>query len=399
MPPVEIMKDIHWVGAIDWNIRDFHGYSTEKGTSYNSYLVMDDKITLFDTVKKGFGSEMLHNIYRVVDPKKIDYIVVNHVELDHSGELPAMIELVKPEKIICSKMGKKALLDHFHQKDWPFEAVGTGDEISLGKRTVSFIETRMLHWPDSMFSYFKDDKLLLSSDAFGQHWASSERFMDEADEHELMRQAAKYYANIILLYSSHIQKLLAAVREMDLQIDMIAPDHGLIWRHDPLKIVAAYDKWSRQEPAKKALIIYETMWASTQTMARAIYEGLLSQGVSVKMMDLKKNHRSDIMTEALDAKALIVGSPTLNNQMMPAVADILTYMKGLKPVNRIGAAFGSYGWSGEALKQINQALEEMKVEIVDEGIRIKYVPNHETLGPCVELGKKIGAAINESVPD
>ena len=354
---------------------------------------MDEKIALFDTVKKGFRSSLLHNIRGLTDPEKIDYIVVNHVEPDHSGELSEIIKIVKPEKIICSKMGKKALLDHYHQEDWPYHVVETGDEISLGKKTISFIETRMLHWPDSMFSYLKEDKLLISSDAFGQHWATSERFADEVDEPELMRHAAKYYANILLLYSSHLQKLLATVQEIGLEIDMIAPDHGLIWREDPLKIVAKYDQWSKQEPAEKALIIYETMWNSTATMARAIYDGLMEEGVSVKMIDLKYNHRSNIMTEVLDAKAIIMGSATLNNQMMPGVADILTYMKGLKPQNKIGAAFGSFGWSGEAVKQINKSFEEMKIELVDDGQRIKYVPTHKTLAPCVELGRKIGKAI------
>jgi flavorubredoxin len=393
MSAIEIKKDIYWVGTIDWNVRDFHGYSTKKGTTYNSYLVMDDKITLFDTVKKGFRSSLLHKIREITDPEKIDYIVVNHVEPDHTGELPEIIKIVKPEKIICSKMGKKALLDHFHQEDWPYHPVETGDEISLGKKTISFIETRMLHWPDSMFSYLKEDKILISSDAFGQHWATSERFADEVDEHELMQHAAKYYANIILLYSSHIQKLLATVQETGLEIDMIAPDHGLIWREDPIKIVEAYDRFSKQEPVEKALIIYETMWNSTETMAKAIYDGLIKEGVSVKMMDLKFNHRSNIMTEVLDAGAVIIGSPTLNNGMMPMVGDILTYMKGLKPKNKIGAAFGSYGWSGEAVKQINNAFEEMKFDIVDDGLRIKYVPTHKTLAPCVELGRKIGKAI------
>jgi flavorubredoxin len=395
MPPLEIMKDIYWVGAVDWNIRDFHGYATEKGTSYNAYLVMDEKIALFDAVKKGFRDDLLNDIRRVTDPEKIDYIVVNHVEPDHTGELPALVDLIKPEKIICSKMGKKALLDHFHREDWPYHDVATGDEISLGRRTVSFIETRMLHWPDSMFSYFKEDRLLISSDAFGQHRATSERFVDEVDASEVMRDAAKYYANIILLYSAHIQKLLAAVKKMGLKIDMIAPDHGLIWREDPMQIVSAYDRWSRHETAEKAIIIYETMWDSTRMMARAIYSGLIEEGISVKMMDLKNNHRSDIMAEALDARALVIGSPTLNNEIMPAVADILTYMKGLKPRNRIGAAFGSYGWSGEAVKRINQFFEEMQFSIVDDGLRIKYVPTGEALTSCEALGRKIGAAIKQ----
>lgn len=397
MPPVEIKDKIYWVGAVDWDIRNFHGYSTEKGTSYNNYLIMDEKIALFDTVKKPFRSDMLHNIRRVVDPAKIDYLIVNHVEMDHSGSVPEVVDLVKPEKIFCSAKGKEALIQHFHHEDWPYEVVESGREISLGKRTVTFLETRMLHWPDSMFSYVKEEKLLVSSDAFGQHWATSERFDDEVDEPELFGHAAKYFANILLLYSPLIQKLIANVTEMGLKIDMIACDHGLIWRKNPGKIIQAYDKWSRQEPTKKALIIYSTMWHSTETMAKAIYDGLVQQGVSAKMMNLECTHRSDVLTELLDAKAVIVGSSTLNNGMLPSVADILTYIKGLKPKNKIGAAFGSYGWSGEAVKLITGALEDMKIEVIDPGVRVKYVPDHEALHPCVELGKKMGAAINESV--
>lgn len=397
MPPIEIMKNVHWVGALDWDVRDFHGYLTRKGTTYNNFLVKDEKVALFDTVRKPFYSEMMHNVRRVIDPARIDYIVVNHVEMDHSGSLPQVIDEVKPEKVFCSPKGKEALIEHFHREDWPFEVVESGTEISLGKRTVSFLETRMLHWPDSMFSYLKEDKLLISSDAFGQHWATSERFEDEVDEPELMRHAAKYFANILLPYSNLVLKLISDVTDMGLEIDMIACDHGLMWRHDPGKIIGAYARWSRQEAARKAVIVYDTMWHSTETMARAIYDGLIQEGVSVKMMNLKQDHRSDVMTELLDAKALVVGSSTLNNNMLPAMGDFLTYMKGLKPRHKLGAAFGSYGWSGEAVKHMNKMLEDAKVDVIDAGVKARYVPDHQALGPCVELGKKIGRAINDSV--
>ncbi len=393
MPPVEIKKDIHWVGALDWNVRDFHGYSTKKGSTYNNFLVMDEKITLFDTVKKPFLSEMMHNVRRLIDPEKIDYIVVNHVEMDHSGSLPEVIELAKPEKVFCSPKGKEAIIEHFHREDWPLEAVESGSELSLGKRTVHFLETRMLHWPDSMFSYLKEDKLLISSDAFGQHWCTSERFNDEVDQPELYRHGAKYFANILLPYSGLIQKLIADVTAMGIEIDMIACDHGLMWRDNPMQIVEAYDKWSKQAPEKKVLVIYDTMWHSTETMAKAVFDGALQEGVSAKMLSLKHNHRSDVMTELLDAAAVVVGSSTLNNGMLPEVADFLTYMKGLRPKNKIGAAFGSYGWSGEAVKHINQELEAAKIKIIDEGVRAKYVPHHDALKPCVELGRKIGKAV------
>lgn len=395
MKPVEIKPDIFCVGAVDWNIRDFHGYALEKGTTYNAYLVRDEKTVLFDTVRQGFGNDLLHNLHQVIDPAKIDYIVVNHVELDHSGCLPEMIELIKPEKIFCSPMGHKALLEHFHRPDWPYEVVKTGDRITLGKRSVQFIETRMLHWPDSMFSYLPEDKLLISSDAFGQHWATSQRFDDEVDTAELMAHAAKYYANILLLFSPAVEKLLAQVEADGLEIEMIAPDHGLVWRRDPAAILEAYRAWSRQQPRRKAVIIYDTMWHSTEKMAKAVAHGLQLEGINeVRLLHARKNHRSDIMTEVMDAKAVIFGSATLNNNIMPAMADVLTYMKGLRPKNKLGAAFGSYGWSGEAVKHLNASLEGMGFAMpAAAGVRIKNVPSHETLAECVALGRTIAQAM------
>jgi flavorubredoxin len=395
MPPIEILKDVHWVGAIDWNIRDFHGYSVDRGTTYNAFLVMDEKVTLFDTVKQGFRSELLHHIRRIIDPTTIDYLVVNHAEMDHSGLVPEVVDLVKPEKIFCSERGRKALLAHFHRENWPYEVVKTGDTISLGKRTVRFIETRMLHWPDSMFSYIPEDRLLISSDAFGQHVATTERFDDEVDLSMLLRHAAKYYANIILPFSNLVQKLLSLVKEMDLEVDMIAPDHGVIWRRNRGKILECYDEWSQQRSRVKALVIYDTMWHSTERMAKAIVDGLVQEGVSVRMFDLATNHRSDIITEVLDAGALVIGSPTLNNGMLPRMADFLHYMKGLRPANKIGAAFGSYGWSGEAVRLINAIMEEMKFTVIDPGIKVQYVPVHDDLKRCAELSRKVAKELKE----
>lgn len=396
MQPIEVKKNIYWVGAVDWNVRDFHGYQVPKGTTYNSFLVLDEKVTLFDTVKKPFKSDLMANIRKLIDPSKIDYIVVNHVEMDHSGALPEIMDLIKPEKLICSTMGKKVLIDHFHRDDWPYEVVETGKSVSLGKKSVQFMETRMLHWPDSMFSYLVEDKMLISSDAFGQHWATSERFDDEIDLDELLSQSAKYYANILLLYSPLVQKLLASVQKSGMKIDMIAPDHGLIWRSHPQKIIEAYDNWSQQKARKKAVLIYDTMWQSTETMAHAIADGLNQEGVDFKMLNLKHNHRSDVMTEILDAKALLLGSSTLNNGILPTMADMLCYMKGLKPVGKIGAAFGSYGWSGESVKLLTQALDDMKIKVVDEGIRVKFAPTQQDLERCMELGRKIGKMVKEN---
>jgi flavorubredoxin len=392
MKPIEIAKGIYSVGVEDWNIRDFHGYSTNKGTSYNSFLVLDDRVTLIDTVKEGHVDELLANIASIVDPKKIDLVVSNHTELDHSGGLLRIMHRIGEKKpLYCSKLGAKNLAKHF-PKNWDFRPVKSGEELSIGKRTLSFLETRMVHWPDSMFTYLKEDKILFSSDAFGQHYADYEKFDDQAGE-EVWHHAKKYYANILMLYSPLILKLIQTIQSLGIEINMICPDHGIIWRKHPAKILSAYAKWAKQESKTKAVVIYDTMWHSTEKMANAIAEGLARANVAVKPIRIRSSHRSDIMTEILDAKAVIVGSPTINNQMFPTVADVLTYMKGLKPLNKIGGAFGSYGWSGEAVKLITKELEEMKFEMIAPGIRHQYVPQGKNLENCFDYGQKIGTAI------
>ena len=393
MNSVKIKDNIYWVGAIDWDVRDFHGYSTNRGTTYNAFLIIDEKITLIDTVKPSLKADFFKRLREVIDPEKIDYIVVNHVEMDHSGILPEVVDLVKPEKIICSKMGQKALVQHFHREDWPYEIADPGKEISLGERTLSFMETRMLHWPDSMFTYVKEDKLLFTSDAFGQHLATSERFDDEVDQAILMEELTKYYANILTLYSPKVRKLIQTVAESGLEIEMIAPDHGVIWRSNPGLAIECYDKWSNNRGDGNALIIYDTMWHSTETMAKEILAGLQDENISAKLLNLRYNHRSDVMREVLNASGIILGCPTLNNGLLPRMAGFLMYMSGLRPTNKVGAAFGSFGWSGESVKLLNKAMEEMKFDVVDAGLRVKYVPMEENLSQCVELGRKVGQAI------
>ena len=393
MKTIELAENVYWVGAVDWITRDFHGYSTERGTTYNAFLIIDEKITLIDTVKKPYKSELMHRIHNIIDPKKIDYLVVNHVEMDHSGALPEVIEAINPEKVICSKMGHKALLQHFHRPDWPYHVVTPGEELSLGKRTLNFLETRMLHWPDSMFTYLKEDQILFTSDAFGEHLATSERFDDEVNQDVLMHEAAKYYANILTLYSPLVKKLLAKVQEMQLPIKMLAPDHGVIWRDNPGKIIEAYSRWCVHQGNGKALVIYDTMWESTKMMAKAVAEGLHEQGVEYKLIDLQVNHRSDVMTDVLEASAIVLGSSTLNNGMLPRMADFLMYMRGLRPTNKVGAAFGSYGWSGEAVKMMNEVLKDMNIILCHEGVKVQYVPEHAQLAQCVELGRTVGKAM------
>jgi flavorubredoxin len=396
---LKIAEGIYWVGAIDWNIRDFHGYSTYEGSTYNAFLILDEKVALIDTVKRPFLDELLERISSIIDPKKIDLVISNHTEMDHSGALPALLHIIgKKKPVYCSKMGKKNLSLHF-QEELNLIEVKDKEEISIGKRRIRFLETRMIHWPDSMFSYLENEHILFSSDAFGQHYASTERFDDQVDKATIMLQAKKYYANIILPYSSLVKALLEKITKLNIQINMICPDHGILWRTEEgiSQILDAYNQWSEQKRKKKALVVYDTMWHSTEMMAETIAESIAEEDIEVKVMNLRRWHRSDIMTEMIDAAAVLIGSPTINNGLFPTVSDFLTYMKGLKPKNKIVAAFGSYGWSGEAVKLINKEFEEMKLEVADPGLRIQFVPDKEGLRKCREFGKKIASILLDSV--
>jgi len=391
---VKVTDKVYWVGAVDWTTRDFHGYSTDRGTTYNAYLVLADKITLVDTVKAPYKDELLARIASLIDPADIAYVISNHSEMDHSGCLPEITDLVKPERVFASSMGVKALSDHFHSGHKIVE-VKDGESISLGSMKVTCYETRMLHWPDSMVSYLAEERILFSQDGFGMHLASSERFDDEIVDSILEYEAAKYYANILLPFSNITLKVLEKLMELGIEIDIIAPDHGPIWRDKIDWILSLYTKWARREPKRKAVIVYDTMWRSTEKMARAIEDGLAAGGVHVVTIHARRSHRSTVATEILDAGALVVGSPTINNNIFPALADTLTYLKGLKPRGLVGAAFGSYGWSGESVKQVEDFLHEMKVELVSEGIRAKYVPDGKVLAQCRELGEKLAERLQD----
>jgi flavorubredoxin len=394
--PIEIADGVYSVGCRDLDIRDFHGYSTYEGTTYNAFLVLGEKNVLIDTVKEHFGDELLANISRIIDPKLIDIVISNHTEMDHSGAIPKMMHKIGEDKpIYCSKMGAKNLEAHFHRK-FNFQVVGTGDTLKVGNRTFSFLDTKMLHWPDSMFTYLAEEAILFSSDAFGQHYAGDMFFDDEIGD-EIMPHARKYYANILLHFSPRVQALLKDVAKLNLKIDMICPDHGILWWDNPSKIIEAYDTWSRQKPTKKVVVIFDSMWESTAKMARAITSGVESEEVNVRLMNTRKWHRSDIMTEVLDAGAIAVGSPTLNNSIFPVIADVMTYIKGLRPQNKIAAAFGSYGWSGEAVKILNKDFEEMKLNIIDPGVKVQYVPDEADLERCFELGVKLAKALKEKL--
>ena len=397
MKAVKITEHVWWVGAIDWALKEFHGYTTHRGTTYNAFLIMADKITLIDTVKAPFKNEMYARIASVVDPAKIDYIISNHAEMDHSGALPEVIRELNPEKVFASVAGVKALHDHFRIGD-KLTPVKTGDSISLGNLNLSFVETKMLHWPDSMFTYLVEDKLLFSQDGFGMHLATNQLFVEENEWDVIETEMKRYYANILLPYAPQALKLLEVFPTLNLDIAMIAPDHGPLWRGDLLtKPLELYGKWAKQEPVDQALVVYDTMWHSTEKMAFEIADGIRSTGAKVKVMALDGHSRSDIAAEMLDVGALVVGSPTINNGLFPRTADVLTYLKGLRPKNLIGAAFGSFGWSGEAVAQINDYLKAMNVELVSDGLKLKYVPAEAELAQAYELGKLIGEKLLEKV--
>ncbi len=393
---IKISDSVYWVGAVDWTVRDFHGYQTGRGTTYNAYLIMADKITLVDTVKAPFKDELLSRISSVVDPRKIDYIISNHSEMDHSGCLPEMIEIIKPEKVFASVAGQKTLESHFRIGSG-ITPVKSGENLSLGNMNISFIETKMLHWPDSMFSYLKEEQILFSQDAFGMHLAVDKMFDDQNNWEIIEEETEKYFANILMPYSNLILKLLESVSAMHLPVKIVATDHGPLWRSNIGKILELYKEWSEHKPVSRAIIVYDTMWNSTAIMAKSVGEGLVESGVEFKILPMGVSHRSDVATELLKSSAIIAGSPTLNNNVFPTMADVLTYIKGLRPTNMIGASFGSYGWSGESVAQISDCLKSMNIEMVGEGLKVKYVPTEVDLKACFEMGKLVGTTLKAKI--
>ena len=392
MNKVTLAEDIYWVGVVDWNLRDFHNYTTNMGTTYNAYLILDQKTALVDTVKRNFGKELLQNITNLTNPEQIDYIVINHVEMDHSSALPMIAEKAKNATIIATEKGKEAIICHYGD-NLNIQTVKTGDELKLGDRTLKFVEAPMLHWPDSMFTYIVPDKILMPNDAFGQHLASSQRFDDEVDEHVLMEQATKYYANILMPLGPLITRKIQEVIQLGIAPTVIAPSHGIIWRSNPSRIVNAYLQWSEGKSKKKITIVYDTMWGSTDLMAHAIAEGAVSEGADVKLLKLRATDLSEVVTQILDAKAVIVGSPTLNNQMFPTLSSFLTYITGLKPKGKVWCFFGSYGWGSGAVRGMTEMARKAGFEVHEPGIEVKYVPSDDDLQRCSDLGKQIASEI------
>ena len=376
MKAMKISEGVYWVGAVDWNLRNFHGYETEKGSTYNAYLILDEKITLIDTVKAGFEGEMLARIASVVDPAKIDVIISNHAEPDHSGALPYIKGIAKNAAVYTAAgAGVKDLSAYYG--DLGYTGVKAGETLSIGKRTLTFVPTPMVHWPDNMVTYMLPEKILFSNDAFGQHYASDERTDTECDLPEAYIQARKYYANIVQPYGMQTGKALAALE--GLEISAICPSHGIVWTKHIPDILALYKSWVANEYDDTAAIVYDTMWHSTEAMAHAIENAFLACGYKPRLYNLHYCHNSDIIADAMTAKYIAVGSPTLNNNMMPSVASFLTYFKGLNGNRKKFIAFGSYGWGGQSPDQVYEGLKSPKCEPLMPAVKCAYKPTKEQL--------------------
>ena len=388
-----IADGVYWVGAVDWGLREFHGYQTGRGTSYNAFLIIDEHVTLIDTVKAPFKDELLARIASVIDPSKIDYVVSLHSEMDHSGCLDAVIEAVRPQRVFASSNGVRALRRHFGD-GLTVEAVEDGGCLDLGQRQLRFVNTPMLHWPDSMFAHLSGADVLFSQDGFGMHLATNERFADQLPRDVLLYEAAKYFANILLPYRKLIPKAVERLKTLQLPVSIIAPDHGPLWREPDPWIVPMYLRWAADEPQRKAVVVYHTMWGSTDRLAHAIAEGLRSAGLEhITLMPLGENHRSDVATELLEAGAVIVGTSTINGQMLPAMADVLCYLEGLKPGPKVAATFGSYGWSGEGAKHAAARLKAMGMRLVADPLQAVYVPDGAMLEAAHGLGVRVAEAL------
>ncbi len=355
--------------------------------TYNSYLIVDEKVVLVDTVKHKFVRESLDRINRIVDPSKIDYIVVNHIEPDHSSGLPDIMRVAKDATVVCSQRGKDGLCKYYNCEEWDIKVVKGGEELKIGKRTMKFIDMAMLHWPDSIATYLVEDKLLLSNDAFGQHIASEERFDEDVGVDAALQWAKVYYANILMPLAGLVKRKLAEIQKLGLEIDMIAPRHGVIWKN-PGRIIDAYSRWANFENENKVVIVFDSMWHSTEKLAMALADGAGSKGAEVRVFHVRKDYWTDIVTEILDAKAVAIGSPTIHNGLFPPVAGFLTYLKGLKPQNKKALAFGSYGWNGNAVKEIQKILEELKFETL-EPFMVKFRPTEEELQRAFEIGAEL----------
>ena len=392
-----LRDEIWWCGVIDWNVRDFHGYETPRGTTYNSYLILDEKVALVDGCRDGFGPEMLARVRGCCQRRPIDYFIINHVEPDHSGAIPWLVEQLAPGRIFCSKRAKDPLGLMYGAERvarWDLQIVGTGDELPLGRNTLQFVEAPMVHWPDSMFTYVKGSKTLLPNDAFGQHLASSKRCAHEVDMSVVMFEASTYYANILMPFSSPILKALAKVQEMGMEIEAIGPSHGVVWNRpeDVQRILEAYGRWTTFQAPERVTLVYDSMWHSTEIMTMAIADGVAQEGVECQVLRLSSSARSEAAHQILESRAFLVGTPTINSNIFPTVGGFLTYLNGLRPKNRVSGAYGSCGWAGGAVKQVDAQLQALGLDMMPP-MEIKYAPDETQLEACVELGREVARRV------
>ena len=394
----KINEHVAWIGKIDWELKKFHGeeLSTFRGSSYNSYLVKDKKIALIDTVWAPFAEEFIENLEKEIDLNKIDYVIANHAEMDHSGALAALMNKIPGKPVYCTQNAVKSLKGHYH-KDWNFVPIKTGDKISLGNKELIFIEARMLHWPDSMFCYLTGDNILFSNDAFGQHFASELMFNDLVDNHDLYEEAIKYYANILTPFGNFVEQKINEVLALKLPVNMICPSHGIIWRDNPLQIVNKYMEWAKGYQENQITIVYDTMWNGTRQIAEAIAEGIKSKDkeINIKLYNSARRDINTIITEIFKSKAVLIGSPTINKGILISTAALLEFIKGLNFKNKKAAAFGSFGWSGESVKIITEELSKAGMRIIDEGIRIQWHPDSEDLFKIFQYGQEIALKIKD----
>ena len=388
----KINEYVTWIGKTDWELKKFHGdeFTTVKGSSYNAYLIQDEKTVLIDTVWLPYDKEFVSNLKQEIDLNKIDAIIIQHGEVDHSGALMELMKEIPNTPIYCTANGVKSIKGQYHQ-DWNFIPVKTGDSLNIGKHTLKFIEAPMLHWPDTMFTYMEGADILFSNDGFGQHLASEHLYADEVDDAELWEQALTYYANILAPFSMLVTKKINEILAMNLPIKMICPSHGLIWRKNPEQIIQKYLDWANNYQENQITILYDTMWNSTRKMAEAIAEGIQNKDkqVTIKIMNTSKDDKTEVLTEVFKSKAILVGSPTVNNGYLHSIAGILEMIKGMKVKNKVAAAFGSYGWSGEAVNQITESLKKAGFTVNTEGIKVMWTPDKDMTKQCIEFGENI----------
>ncbi len=387
-----VKNNIYWVGKVDWELRKFHGeeYSTHRASTYNSYLIREKKTVLIDTVWAPFAKEFVSGLSKEIDLRAIDYIIANHGEIDHSGALEELMEIIPDKPIYCTQNAVKSLRGHYH-KDWNFKPVKTGDRLDIGGKELIFIEAPMLHWPDSMFCYLTGENVLFSNDAFGQHYATELLFNDLVDQGELFQEAIKYYSNILTPFSGFVGKKINEFISLKLPLDMICTSHGVIWRKDPGQIVEKYLQWANEYKEDQITVIYDTMWNGTRVMAENIARGISSADskVTVKLYNIGHSDKNDVITEVFRSKGVVVGSPTINSGILTSVAGLLEEIRGLKFRGKKAASFGCYGWSGESPSMVGDALKEAGFHVLDEKLKALWNPDEKAVAECVEFGKKI----------